>query len=70
MEQRELDPASVPDDEDWYGNNAAFKCRACGGTFIASGHLNRTGRVCPRCGKATGFVKGGRNSGGRAWVEW
>ena len=70
MQRRELDAQALAEDEDWYGNNASFKCPACGGTFIVSGHLNRNGRECPRCGKATAYVRGGSASGGSAWIEW
>lgn len=70
MEKRELDADTLAKNEDWYGNNAAFVCPVCGGIFLVSGHLNRKGRACPRCGKATDFVEGGSGSGGRAWIEW
>jgi hypothetical protein len=70
MEKRELVADALADEEDWYGNNAAFRCPLCGGTFIVSGHLNKNGRECPRCGESTGFVDGGSKSGGHAWIEW
>ena len=36
--------------EDWYGNNAAVACYACGKVFLTSQVLNRKGRACPQCG--------------------
>jgi hypothetical protein len=68
--KRNLDPENISADEDWVGNNAAFRCPACHGTFIVSGALHRAGRTCPTCGRAKGFVEGGKKSGGRAWIEW
>lgn len=36
--------------EDWYGNNAAVCCSACGKVFLVSQVLHRKGRACPKCG--------------------
>ena len=63
-------------DEDWEGNNAAFKCPLCNKVFIVSVLLHKSNdgekgyRVCPGCGKSVGRVKGGRRSGGTASIEW
>ncbi|MEL4306457.1 hypothetical protein [Methanococcoides sp. LMO-2] len=70
MPSRNLDPNNLNPEEDWIGNNAAFKCPLCGNTFIVSGMLHRNGRKCTNCGKSTGYCKGGKNSGGSATIEW
>lgn len=69
MNQQQLSPNNLGQNEDWVGNNAAFTCPACGKVFIVSGMLHREGRPCPKCGKFIGFVEGGAQSGGRAWLE-
>ena len=56
-------------DEDWVGNNAAFKCDACQRVYVVSGFLHPKGRPCPFCAGTIGFVEGGRDSFGRAWIE-
>jgi len=48
---RLLDKNNLGQDEDWYGNNAAIRCFACGKVFLTSQVLNRKGRACPSCGK-------------------
>lgn len=70
MAKREIDRMAPARDDDWEGNNAAFSCPRCGKVFVVSGMLHQQGRACPGCGKATGFVNGGRQSGGSAYVEW
>ena len=77
MPSRNLDPNNLPHDEDWEGNNAAFKCPSCEEVFIVSNtrmHVGPNGekgfRRCPTCGNSTGHVTGGRKSGGTAWIEW
>ena len=55
---------------DWIGNNAAFTCPPCGKVYIVSGQLHPQGRKCPKCGNSTGFVVGGKQSGGSAYVEY
>lgn len=55
---------------DWEGNNAAITCPPCGKVYVVSGILHPDGRKCPQCGKSTGHVKGGKKSGGAAYVEW
>lgn len=70
MAKREIDPRSFALDEDWVGNNAAFTCPKCCQVFIVSQHLHKNGRTCPQCNKAKGFVSGGRDSGGKAYIEW
>lgn len=70
MNRRYLDPNNLGANEDWFGNNAAFKCPICGNTFIVSGLLHRNGRSCTKCGKSTAYCKGGKDSGGTAYIEW
>jgi rRNA maturation endonuclease Nob1 len=53
---RYLDKAALGQFEDWYGNNAAVQCTACGKVFIVSAVLHRKGRSCPVCGKSTATV--------------
>lgn len=72
MPRRELDPNNLGHDEDWEGNNAAFRCPRCGKVFIVSGSRVHGGeRKCPGCGESTGWcdIKG-RKSGGSAAIEW
>lgn len=68
---RKLDPLALGRDEDWEGNNAAFRCPACGKVFIVSAHAHHGTRSCPECGQSTGFVslQHGRKSGGTASLE-
>ena len=47
---RFLDKASLGHGEDWFGNNAAVTCFACGKVFLTSQILHRKGRACPQCG--------------------
>ena len=70
MSTRNLDPHDLSIEEDWIGNNAAFKCPICGNTFIVSGMLHKKGRSCTKCGKSTGYCIGGKGSGGSAYIEW
>ena len=67
---RDLDPTNLSDAEDWEGNNIAFACPVCAKVFIVSGHMHRGRRSCPNCGKSTGVVTGGRESGGTASISW
>lgn len=69
MTTRCLDPDNLCIDEDWIGNNAAFKCSACSKTFIVSGLLHRNGMSCTKCGKSTAYCKGGKDSSGTAYIE-
>jgi hypothetical protein len=50
---RFLDKEHLAQNEDWYGNNAAVTCFACGKVFLTSQILHRKGRACPTqgCGK-------------------
>lgn len=69
-------------DLDWEGNNAAFKCPMCGFVFIVSGSVHgidlplkkgdtsKGKRSCPKCERSTAHIEGGRESNGRAWIEW
>ena len=77
MPTRAIDPNALRDDEDWEGNNAAFRCPECEKIFIVSDtrmHVGPKGekgyRKCPKCQKSIGRVKGGRKSGGSASIEW
>jgi hypothetical protein len=69
MPMREIDRAAIRPDEDWIGNNAAFTCPVCNRVFVVSGLLHKKGRACD-CRHSRGFVTGGKDSGGRAWLEW
>lgn len=68
--QRDLDRNKLGDLEDWYGNNIALACPACGKVFIVSAHMKGGERTCPKCGKSRGVVSGGKDSGGTATVIW
>lgn len=37
MTIKQLDPTNLGIDEDWAGNNAAFRCAHCGKVLIVSG---------------------------------
>ncbi len=72
MPIRQLDPENLGHDEDWEGNNAAFKCPHCEKVFIVSGSgVHHGKRSCPDCSKSTAYcdIKG-RKSGGTASLEW
>ncbi len=68
MPEREIDPSKIG--EDWEGNNIAITCLACGKVFIVSELIHKGRRDCPKCGKSTGTVKGGRKSVGTASIKW
>jgi len=73
MPIKQLDPENLSLDEDWEGNNAAFRCPHCHYVFIVSGSRVHNGeRSCRKCEKSIGRVsrKGGRKSGGTASLEW
>lgn len=65
--QRAIDPNQLC--EDWLGNNIAVTCPLCKKVFIASSHLNRGGRKCPKCGRSTAVVNGGKDSNGTATLQ-
>jgi predicted RNA-binding Zn-ribbon protein involved in translation (DUF1610 family) len=72
MSEKVLDQNNLGMDEDWAGNNAAFRCPCCGKVFIVSGSRVHSGvRKCPNCGKSTGRcdIKSFKN-GGTASLEW
>jgi phage FluMu protein Com len=72
MPKRDLDPNNLGHEEDWEGNNAAFRCPHCDKVFIVSGSgVHHGERKCPSCGKSVARcdIKG-RKSGGRASLEW
>jgi hypothetical protein len=65
--RRDFNPASH--DEDWIGNNAAFRCDNCTRVYVVSGFLHPRGRPCPFCETTAAHVEGGRGDGGSAWIE-
>jgi Zn finger protein HypA/HybF involved in hydrogenase expression len=72
MPIKELDPNNLGIDDDWEGNEAAFRCHHCGKVFIVSGARIHGGeRKCPECKKSTGRcdIKG-RKSGGISSLVW
>ena len=76
MPIKNLIPDDLKQDEDWEGNNAAFKCPVCQKVFIVSDTRMHIGpdkekgyRKCPACGKSVGHISGGRNPGGTASIE-
>ena len=72
MPIKQLDPENLDHDENWEGNNAAFRCPHCGKVFIVSGtRVHRGERRCPECAKSIGRcdIKG-RKSRGTASLEW
>ena len=68
MRQRTID--HMRDDEDWEGNNATVTCPACGKVFIVSELIHQGKRTCPKCGKSTATIQGGRKTGGTATITW
>ncbi len=73
MPKRDFNPNDLSHDEDWQGNNAAFKCPHCGKVYLVSGsRLHGGERKCPSCGQSTARIsrKGGRPSGSAASIEW
>ena len=70
MPTKQLNPSNLGRDEDWEGNNAAFKCPHCGKVFIVSGEIHNGKRDCPECGKSTGYCDiPGKKSGGKSSLE-
>jgi hypothetical protein len=66
--RRDFNPNGA--DEDWIGNNAAFRCDACERVYVVSGHLHKSGRPCPFCKKTVAHVEKSRgDDNGRAWIE-
>lgn len=71
MRKQDFEANGLPVHEfDWEGNNAAITCPPCGKVYVVSAMMHPKGRECPKCGKSTGHVKGGKQSGGSAYVEW
>lgn len=70
MKTRELNPKELAHTEDWEGNNIAVTCPQCEKVFIVSGFFHGGERACPNCGRSKGFVSGGKESGGKANVQW
>ena len=54
---------------DWHGNNAAFTCPVCSTVFVVSILMDKNGRKCPACNKATAFVTGSPKDS-EARIEW
>lgn len=69
---KELDPRHLGMDEDWEGNNAAFRCPICRKVFIVnSTEMHHGERKCPKCGKSVARITGGRKQKGKkASIEW
>jgi hypothetical protein len=79
---RSLNPQNIGPDEDWVGNNAAFRCPNCGKVFIVSNgrvgnnplpdHDAQGVRRCPNCHKSTARVTGGAGDFPQtsATIEW
>ena len=69
MPSRNLDPHNLGHDEDWEGNNAAFRCPHCQKVFIVSGsrRVHNGVRKCPHCGRSTGYCD---EKGNSARLEW
>jgi hypothetical protein len=63
--RRLLDKSNLSRDEDWWGNNIAFTCEACGKVVVVSGMLDKHGRYCP-CQQSKGYVD---VHGKVAWVD-
>lgn len=64
MPRRALDPNALGLDEDWKGNDVAFRCPSCAKVFLVSGtrmHIGPSGekgyRKCPSCGKSVGHAQ-------------
>ncbi|WP_321429044.1 hypothetical protein [uncultured Methanolobus sp.] len=51
-----VDPNNLGTDEDWFGNNATFKCPVCGNTFTVS-TFPRNQRECTRVKNQQDTVK-------------
>jgi hypothetical protein len=65
MPTRELNPNAIGRDEDWEGNNAAFRCPLCQKVFIVSDtrmHVMKMGT------KATGSAQAAANLWGECRV--
>ena len=56
MAKKQIDKETLSRGEDWYGNNAAIRCPACGKVFIVSGFLNKGQRQCPSCLRSTAQI--------------
>ncbi len=71
MPKKDLDPDNLGRDEDWEGNNAAFRCPVCEKVFIVNSTMMHHGeRECPKCKKSIARITGGRKSAGQASIEW
>lgn len=64
------------DDEDMYGNNAAFRCpvAGCGKVFIANTtRMNAGAKACPKCGRSKVTLTAAGGLGTKvlsAFIEW
>jgi uncharacterized radical SAM superfamily protein len=70
MPLRELDPKHLSLDEDWEGNNCAFRCPHCTKVFLVSALIHREERKCPSCARSTGRCDMKGKAGGKASLEW
>jgi Zn finger protein HypA/HybF involved in hydrogenase expression len=71
MPTKELDPYDLGMDEDWEGNNVAFRCPSCTKVFLVNSTRMHNGeRKCPHCKKSTARITGGRKLGAKASIEW
>ncbi len=70
MQHRPIDYTRI--DEDWEGNNVAVTCPTpeCKKVFVVSARIHDGKRKCPKCGKSTVTIRGGRKSGGEALLSW
>jgi len=76
MPSKKVDLDTLGDDEDMYGNNAAFRCprATCGKVFIANTtRMNAGAKVCPKCGKSKVTLTAAGGLGTKvlgALIEW
>ena len=67
MKTKELDPQNPGQKEDWFGNNAALECPACGKVYIVSSFL-KSERPCPGCGKSRARIAGSKGRNGKVII--
>jgi len=71
MPIKELSSHQLGMNEDWEGNNAAFRCPLCDKVFIVnSTRMHHGQRRCPNCRKSIARITGGRKAEGKATIEW
>lgn len=69
MKTKELFPNHFGQKEDWFGNNAALECPACGKVYIVSSFL-KSERPCPGCGKSRARINGSKGKNGTVIITW